>query len=144
MIVRCTAKLLNLLGKRTSTLVEAPPSDDDWYANLLVDPEFTFHLKGSVQADLPAIAHPITDEAQRREVIHGIREDLGRGHSGEEEWVARSPLVEVEFPKVPLDPHEEQAQLFVLVLVGVQNVSPMAVDKVGDSGQNALAVRAID
>ena len=33
MIVRCTAKLLNLLGKQT--LVVAPPSDDDWYANLL-------------------------------------------------------------------------------------------------------------
>lgn len=35
MIVRCTAKLLNLLGKRAVTLVEAPPSDDDWYTNLL-------------------------------------------------------------------------------------------------------------
>ena len=34
-IVRCTGKLLNLLGKRTVTLVDAPPSDDDWYANLL-------------------------------------------------------------------------------------------------------------
>ncbi|MGH3085325.1 MAG: DUF6933 domain-containing protein [Gaiellaceae bacterium] len=35
MIVRCTAKLLNLLGKRTVTPGDAPPSDDDWYANLL-------------------------------------------------------------------------------------------------------------
>ncbi|MEJ7568493.1 MAG: hypothetical protein WKF41_09545 [Gaiellaceae bacterium] len=35
MIVRCTGKLLNLLGKRTVTFVDAPPSDDDWYANLL-------------------------------------------------------------------------------------------------------------
>ena len=35
MVVRCTGKLLNLLGKRPVTLVEAPASSDDWYANLL-------------------------------------------------------------------------------------------------------------
>jgi hypothetical protein len=79
------------------TFLSGSPGTRDWYANLLVDPEFTFHLKGSVQADLPAVAHPITDEAQRRVVIHGIREELGRGHGDDEEWVARSPLVEVEF-----------------------------------------------
>jgi F420H(2)-dependent quinone reductase len=83
------------------TFLSGSPGTRDWYANLLVDPEFTFHLKGSVQADLAAIAHPITDQAQRRDVIHGIREELGRGHSGEEEWVARSPLVEVEFREQP-------------------------------------------
>src|SRR5262245_26233695 len=56
------------------------PGTRDWYANLLVDPEFTFHLKGSVQADLPARARPITDEPERREVIAGIIEELGRGY----------------------------------------------------------------
>lgn len=35
MVVRCTGKLLNLFGKRPAGLVEAPPSSDDWYANLL-------------------------------------------------------------------------------------------------------------
>lgn len=35
MLVRCTGKLLNLLGRRAAALVEAPPGDDDWYANLL-------------------------------------------------------------------------------------------------------------
>jgi hypothetical protein len=34
-VVRCTSKLLDLLGKRSITLIEAPPSDDDWCANLL-------------------------------------------------------------------------------------------------------------
>jgi hypothetical protein len=62
-----------------------------------VNPQFTFHLKGSVEADLPAIAHPITDEPERREVIRGILENLGRGYGSMEEWVAGSPLVEVEF-----------------------------------------------
>lgn len=35
MVVRCTSKLLDLLGRRAIRLVAAPPSDDDWYANLL-------------------------------------------------------------------------------------------------------------
>lgn len=35
MVVRCTGKLLNLLGKHSVTLVDAPTSSDDWYANLL-------------------------------------------------------------------------------------------------------------
>lgn len=35
MVVRCTGKLLDRLGKRSVMLVEAPPSGDDWYANLL-------------------------------------------------------------------------------------------------------------
>jgi deazaflavin-dependent oxidoreductase (nitroreductase family) len=77
------------------------PGTRDWYANLRVDPEFTLHLKGSVQANLPAIAHPITDEAERREVIRGILDDLGRGSGNVEEWVAGSPLVEVEFRGQP-------------------------------------------
>jgi hypothetical protein len=34
-VVRCTGKLLNLLGTRSVTLVDAPGDDDDWYANLL-------------------------------------------------------------------------------------------------------------
>ena len=74
------------------------PVTRDWYANLLAKPEFTFHLKGSVQADLPAIAHPVTDEAERRKVMPSILDELGRGSGYLEELVARSPLVEVEFP----------------------------------------------
>jgi len=35
MIVRCTGKLLTLLGRRPVTLPTPAPSDDDWYANLL-------------------------------------------------------------------------------------------------------------
>jgi deazaflavin-dependent oxidoreductase (nitroreductase family) len=73
------------------------PGTRDWYANLLANPELTFHLKGSVQADLPARARPITDEAERREVIAGILEELGRGYGALEEWVAGSPVAEVEF-----------------------------------------------
>ena len=79
------------------TFLSGSPGTRDWYANLVRNPDFTFHLNGSVQADLPAMARPITEEAERREVIRGILEELGRGTGDVEEWVARSPLVEVEF-----------------------------------------------
>jgi hypothetical protein len=34
-VVRCTKKMLGLLGVRSTTLSELPPSDDDWYLNLV-------------------------------------------------------------------------------------------------------------
>ena len=68
------------------------PGRRDWYANMLANPEFTFHLKGSVRADLPARARPITDEAERRAVMARIQ----GGGRDLEDWVAGSPLVEVE------------------------------------------------
>jgi deazaflavin-dependent oxidoreductase (nitroreductase family) len=79
------------------TFLSGSPGRRDWYANLVANPGFTFHLKGSAQADLPAVARPITDEPERREVIEGILDDLGRGSGNLEEWVASSPLAEVEF-----------------------------------------------
>lgn len=35
MVVRCTKKMLELLGGRSVTLSELPPSDNDWYLNLV-------------------------------------------------------------------------------------------------------------
>ncbi len=35
MVVRCTKRMLDLLGGRSITLSELPPTDDDWYLNLL-------------------------------------------------------------------------------------------------------------
>ena len=35
MVLRCTRRVLDLLGGRAVTLTELPPADDDWYANLL-------------------------------------------------------------------------------------------------------------
>jgi uncharacterized protein DUF6933 len=34
-VVRCTKKMLALLGGRNITLSELPPTDDDWYLNLV-------------------------------------------------------------------------------------------------------------
>jgi hypothetical protein len=39
-VVRCTKKMLDLLGGRSLTLSKLPPTDDDWYLNLLwIDPQ---------------------------------------------------------------------------------------------------------
>lgn len=74
------------------------PGRRDWYANLLATPEFTFHLKQSAVADLPALATPVVDAEQRRAIIGLILAEIGQ--SGQlEAWLAGSPLVEVTFLK---------------------------------------------
>jgi deazaflavin-dependent oxidoreductase (nitroreductase family) len=72
-----------------------PPRPRDWYANLLAHPQFTFHLKQSVRADLPAKAMPILDQARRRTILATIHQKLGR-YQDLEAWVESSPLVAVE------------------------------------------------
>src|ERR1700743_2481632 len=42
-----------------------PGRPRSWYANLVVHPAFTFHLKESATADLPATARPVPDPAGR-------------------------------------------------------------------------------
>jgi deazaflavin-dependent oxidoreductase (nitroreductase family) len=78
-----------------------PGRPRDWYANLVAHPGFTFHLKESATADLPATARPITDPVEREKVLTGLLASLGdfadrSGHETEV-WVASSPLVEVTF-----------------------------------------------
>ena len=67
----------------------------DWLANLEVHPDFTFHLKGRVTADLRATARVITDEAERREVLPYVARAWGRNDL--EVMVRYSPLIEVTF-----------------------------------------------
>lgn len=68
-----------------------------WIANLESHPGFTFHLKGRVKADLPAIARVITDEAERREVLPSVARNWGRNDL--EAMIRYSPLIEVTFPE---------------------------------------------
>jgi deazaflavin-dependent oxidoreductase (nitroreductase family) len=72
------------------------PGRRSWYANLLANPEFTFHLKRSLRADLPARANPITDPDERRNLFTTILKDM-RMSRDLEAWVAGSPLMEVTF-----------------------------------------------
>jgi deazaflavin-dependent oxidoreductase (nitroreductase family) len=76
-------------------LTGRPPRPRDWYANLLAHPEFTFHLKQSVRADLPARATPMLDQDGRRAILAAIHQELGR-YQDIEAWIERSPLVAVE------------------------------------------------
>ena len=64
-----------------------------WLLNMAADPNFTFHLKGEVQADLPATARVIVDEAERRAVFAEVVKVWGGQDI--ETMTKWSPLVEV-------------------------------------------------
>jgi len=74
--------------------ITGTPGKRDWYANMVANPPFTFHVKVSATADLPATARPITDDTERRAVLSRILTNLDR--TGElETWMTESPLVAV-------------------------------------------------
>jgi deazaflavin-dependent oxidoreductase (nitroreductase family) len=75
--------------------ISGMPGRRDWYANLVAKPQFTFHLKQSTQADIPAKAIPITDEAARRQVLSKVVAKWGK-QDQLEAFVQSSPLVEVQ------------------------------------------------
>ena len=71
------------------------PRKRRWLMNLEANPDFTFHLKETVKADLPATARPITDPAERREVLTKVSKTWGMDDI--DTMVEQSPLVEVTF-----------------------------------------------
>ena len=78
--------------------ISGRPGKRDWYANLVAKPQFTFHLKQSTQADIPARAVPITDEAARRQVMTKVVEKWNQ-QDKLEAFVQSSPLVEVRLER---------------------------------------------
>lgn len=76
------------------------PGKRDWYANLLGHPQFTFHLKQSVHADLPALATPVTDAATRKQVLSRVVVKWNR-QSQLDAFLKSSPLVRVELQEHP-------------------------------------------
>jgi len=75
--------------------IRGSPGKRDWYANLVANPQFTLHLKKSTQADIPARAIPITDEAARRQVLSKVVAKWGK-QDQLESFMQSSPLVEVQ------------------------------------------------
>ncbi len=73
------------------------PSKRDWLLNLEANPRFTFHLKGRVQADLPALARVIDDGAERRQVLRHVARNWRRNDL--DQMVRYSPLIEATFPR---------------------------------------------
>ena len=91
MILRCTGKVLDLLGARIGTLTEAPPSDDDWYVNpLWVDRQkclllthagtlFSVFVAGVRKADLRPIGPYVVEVIEAELRSEGLPRDiLGR------------------------------------------------------------------
>jgi hypothetical protein len=80
------------------------PVPRSWYANVRAHPRFVVHLKHGVTADLPATAVPV-DEPTRRRVITAVLDLQNRPEIAArvsqrqdlDEWLARSPLVEIVF-----------------------------------------------
>ena len=50
------------------------PGPRDWAANILANPAFTYHLKQSIQRDIPATATPIRDPVEKRALLTRILE----------------------------------------------------------------------
>ena len=89
------------------------PARRDWYANLVANPDFTFHLKHGVRADLAARAEPVPDPAQRRHIFSSIIADLNQPlHKAYirqpvepiERWMQGSPLLHVRFARAEQEP----------------------------------------
>ncbi len=77
-------------------VLAGPPGRRDWYANLLANPRFTFHLKESTRADIPATAKPVREESERRAILSRIMEKVEVDRRQLYSWVRASPLLEVQ------------------------------------------------
>lgn len=53
------------------------PGKRDWAANLFANPEFTYHLKQSIQRDMCARATLVRDTDEKRELLQRILEKEG-------------------------------------------------------------------
>ena len=74
------------------------PGKRSWNANLLANPDFTFHFKQSLVSDVTARATPVTDATTKRDVFAKMKEAEERmGHMDLDVWVTESPLMLVEF-----------------------------------------------
>lgn len=70
----------------------------DWLANLKANPDFTFCLKESVSAELPARAVEITDAEDRRYLMSAPETKWYRDQVDSiDDLVKHSPIVEVFF-----------------------------------------------
>lgn len=75
-------------------IITGQPGPRDWLANLIANPNFTFHLKGDVKADLPATARVITDPEERSAIMSARFRDRD---ASEEPAAEGRPFVEVIF-----------------------------------------------
>lgn len=86
--------------------LSSSPARRSWYANIVANPGFVFHLKHGVRADLRAVGTPVLDRAQREAVFSSIIADLDQPWNPAgirqpveplDAWMQGSPLVSVHF-----------------------------------------------
>ena len=65
-----------------------------WIHNLAADPHLTVHLKGDIEADVPATARIVTDPTERHTVFEWIARNAWR-RADVEAMDQYSPLIEV-------------------------------------------------
>lgn len=75
-----------------------PGRKRDWLANMIANPEFTLHLKGGVEANLPATADPITDSGERASILFRILTESWnttpeQAKSDLPAWLEAAPLI---------------------------------------------------
>jgi hypothetical protein len=78
--------------------ITGTPGARSWYANMLEEPDFTFHLKESAQADLKAHATAVLGDEKRRVLGEISAQFPGSDVTFDEQT---SPLVEVTLDGVP-------------------------------------------
>ena len=86
---------ISFLNLDDGLYISGLPGKRDWYANLVANPRFTFHLKQSAQVDIPATATPITNELARKQVLTEIVAKWGR-QAEIESFLQHSHLVRVQ------------------------------------------------
>lgn len=78
--------------------ITGTPGPRDWLANLRADPRLTFHLKESVEADLPARAVEVTNPDERRRVLTAATTAWYRNQGDDiDRLVAEAPMVRISF-----------------------------------------------
>lgn len=65
-----------------------------WVHNLSADPRMTFHVKGSISADLPAHARVVEDPSERRAIADWVSTNAWQGMDPES-MASYSPMIEV-------------------------------------------------
>lgn len=84
----------NIDGRLVITGMPRSDRKRAWLYNLEADPNLTFHLKGSITADLPATARVVTDPVERRTIAEWIVANAWR-QQDVDAMTAWAPMIEV-------------------------------------------------
>ena len=93
-----------ICGTPNAKGIEGSRTPRDWLANLKANPEFTFCLKESINAELPARAVEVVDPKDRKYLMSVPETKWYRDQVNSiDELIEHSPIVEVFFADFTLD-----------------------------------------